>query len=102
MQTTRLTGGYDFLLSNTFLKIGQITSAIILFFQIRTISVRFTFLINAYTEFIKTCGTDFHHEGHQGLGATLTKTLPEDSVGIAEILKSRDYLFDVAGNIIIP
>ena len=57
---------------------------------------------NEHTKFIKTCGTDFHHEGHQGLGATLTKTLPEDSVGVAEILKSRDYLFDVAGSIIIP
>ena len=55
-----------------------------------------------YPHFIKTCGTDFHHEGHQGLGATLTKTLPEDSIGIAEILKSGDYLFNVAESIIIP
>ena len=57
---------------------------------------------NAYPHFIKTCGTDFHHETHQGLGATLTKTLPEDSIGIAEILKSGDYLFNVAESIIIP
>lgn len=55
-----------------------------------------------HSNFIKTCGTDFHHEGHQGLGATLIKELPEDSFGIAEILKSGDYLFNVAGSIIIP
>lgn len=57
---------------------------------------------NKYPHFIKTCGTDFHHENHQGLGAILTKTLPEDSYGIADILKSGDYLFNIAGNIVIP
>ena len=55
-----------------------------------------------HPHFIKTCGTDFHHEGHQGLGSILVKELPEDSFGIAEILKSGDYLFNVAGSIIIP
>ena len=55
-----------------------------------------------YPHFIKTCGTDFHHEGHQGLGATLTKTLPDNSIGLAEILKSGDYLFNIAGSIVIP
>ncbi len=57
---------------------------------------------NKHPHFIKTCGTDFHHEGHQGLGATLIKTLPEDSFEIAEILKSGDYLFNIAGSIVIP
>lgn len=57
---------------------------------------------NEHPHFIKTCGTDFHHDGHQGLGATLTKTLPENSYGVAEILKSKDYLFNLAGSIIIP
>lgn len=57
---------------------------------------------NKYPHFIKTCGTDFHHEGHQGSGAILSKTLPNDSLEIAQLLKSGDYLFDVAGNIIIP
>ncbi len=51
---------------------------------------------------LKTCGTDFHHEGHQGLGATRVKALPENSVELAQVLKSRDYLFDVMGSIIIP
>lgn len=55
-----------------------------------------------HPHFIKTCGTDFHHEGHQGLGGILTKTLPKDSFEFAEILKSRDYLLDISGNIIIP
>ncbi len=52
--------------------------------------------------FIKTCGSDFHEEGNQGLGAMRMKTLPEDSFGIAEILKSGDYLFDLSGSIILP
>ncbi len=57
---------------------------------------------NEHPHFIKTCGTDFHHEGHQGCGAILSKTLPEDSHGIAKLLKSGDYLFEVAGNIVLP
>ena len=57
---------------------------------------------NKYPDFIKTCGSDFHHEGHQGLGAIMTKTLPDDSLGLAQILKSRDYLFNVSGDIVIP
>ncbi len=57
---------------------------------------------NAYPNFIKTCGTDFHHEGHQGLGATRMKELPQDSFGIAQVLKSGEYLFDLAGSIVIP
>ncbi len=57
---------------------------------------------NEHPHFIKTCGTDFHHEGHQGLGATLIKTLPEDSFGLAQILKSKDYIFNISGSIVIP
>lgn len=55
-----------------------------------------------HPHFIKTCGTDFHHEGHQGLGGILTKTLPKDSFEFAKILKSRDYLFNISGNTVIP
>lgn len=51
---------------------------------------------------ITTCGTDFHHEGHQGLGGILTKTLPKDSLELAAILRSHDYLFHVAGAVVIP
>lgn len=51
---------------------------------------------------ITTVGTDYHHPGHEGLTALRTKTCPEDSVGLAHILRSRDYLFDIAGAIVVP
>lgn len=51
---------------------------------------------------LTTCGSDFHNEGYQGLGGILTKTLPNNSFELAELLKSRDYLFNVAGSIVIP
>lgn len=57
---------------------------------------------NRYPHFIKTCGTDFHHAGHEGLGATRLKVLPENSVELAKILKSKDYIFDIAGSIVLP
>lgn len=49
---------------------------------------------------LATCGTDFHHRGHEGLGLMLTKTLPTDSYELAELLRTRDYLFDVGGYIV--
>lgn len=51
---------------------------------------------------ITTCGTDFHHKGHQGLGGILSKTLPKDTHELAALLRSRDYLFNLAGSIAIP
>ena len=54
---------------------------------------------------IKIIGSDFHHKcvNHEGVGALRTKVLPEDSYELAEILKSGDYIFDIADNeIIIP
>ena len=56
----------------------------------------------AHPHLITTCGTDFHHENHQGLGGILTKTLPRDSFELAELLESKDFLFSVAGNVVIP
>lgn len=55
-----------------------------------------------HPHFITTCGTDFHYDTHQGLGGILSKTLPKDSVELAALLKSRDYLFNVGGSIVIP
>lgn len=58
---------------------------------------------NNYT--IVTAGSDFHHPGrkHEGVTAILTKTLPEDSFGLADILRSGDYLLEAGRNhIIIP
>ncbi len=49
---------------------------------------------------IVTCGTDFHHPGHQGQIALLTKEPVVDSLQLAKVLKSRDYLFMTGGHII--
>ena len=47
---------------------------------------------------IKIAGSDCHRLGDQGLAALRTKEMPQDSFGIAEILKSGDYVFEIAGN----
>lgn len=49
---------------------------------------------------IPTCGTDYHHPTHEGLGMTRFKTLPQNSHDIAALLRSRDYLFDISGFIV--
>lgn len=54
---------------------------------------------------VVTAGSDFHHpnQGHEGLAALLTSHLPEDSFGISRILRSGDYLLELAGErIILP
>ncbi len=51
---------------------------------------------------IVTCGTDFHHPGHQGQIALLTKTPLTNSMEVAKVLKSRDYLFMTGESIILP
>ena len=51
---------------------------------------------------IETCGTDYHHPGHQGLGLTLTKTLPSDTFELAALLHSGDFLFEIGGDVVIP
>ncbi len=47
---------------------------------------------------LKTGGTDFHHETHQGMCATLFKERIKDSFRLAEVLKSKDYILDIWGN----
>ena len=47
-------------------------------------------------------GTDFHHPGHQGLSATLTRFVPKTGADIVSILRSGDYLSEVGGSIIVP
>ena len=52
-----------------------------------------------------TAGSDFHHKDrkHEGVAALRTKYLPEDSFGLASLLKAGDYLFEAGrNNIIIP
>lgn len=50
-------------------------------------------------------GSDFHHpnQNHEGVSALRGAYLPEDSFGLALLLKSGDYLLEVGrNNIIIP
>ncbi len=49
-----------------------------------------------------TCGTDYHHFGHEGLCGILTKEPITDSYQLAEILKKKDYLIDISGYKVIP
>lgn len=51
---------------------------------------------------IRTVGTDFHHLGHEGLSALLTKAEVKTSADIVEVLRSGDYLFEIGGSIVIP
>ncbi|MDO4618762.1 MAG: PHP domain-containing protein [Clostridia bacterium] len=51
---------------------------------------------------IITAGSDFHHFGTEAMIATLTKELPEDSFHLAQILKTKDYIFKTGDGIIVP
>lgn len=52
---------------------------------------------------VTTAGTDFHNPGRDGLSALLCRELPSGSFALASILKSGDYLLEIAkNNIIIP
>ena len=52
--------------------------------------------------YLTICGTDYHHETHEGMCAILAKELPDDENGLCRLLKSGDYLFEINGNVIIP
>lgn len=47
-------------------------------------------------------GSDFHHLGHEGVSALLTKTELRTSGDIVNVLRNGDYLFRVGGAIVIP
>ena len=47
-------------------------------------------------------GTDYHHPGHQGMCLMRTKTPMRDSFDVAETIKSRQFLFDLSGHLVIP
>ncbi len=49
-----------------------------------------------------TCGSDCHHFGTEGCIALLSKENPKDSFELAELIKSRKYLFGLSGSIILP
>lgn len=52
---------------------------------------------------IITGGSDFHHPNlkHEGLSAMRTRCLPEDSFGLAEILKEKDYILELGRGILV-
>lgn len=50
---------------------------------------------------IETAGTDFHHLGHEGMTALLTKREMKSSHDIVEVLKSGDYLLGIGGSILL-
>lgn len=52
---------------------------------------------------LTTAGTDFHHpgRGHEGLSAVRTKTLPENSYALAQILRSGDYIMEIGTSAIV-
>ena len=49
---------------------------------------------------IATCGSDFHHLGHECLCGILTKKLLKDSYDVANVLKTGDYHM-IIGNYIV-
>ena len=51
---------------------------------------------------IVTAGSDTHYHEADDLVCLRAKTLPEDSFALAEILKSRDYLFQMGSSVILP
>ncbi len=51
---------------------------------------------------IITGGTDFHHEGHQGMCAMCTSKKIKSSIDLAALINSGNYIFDIWGNKIIP
>lgn len=53
---------------------------------------------------VVTAGSDYHHKDrdHEGVSAIRCKYLPDDGFGLAEILKSGDYLMEIGGQIILP
>ncbi|MBE6611284.1 MAG: PHP domain-containing protein [Ruminococcaceae bacterium] len=51
---------------------------------------------------ILTIGTDLHDPGHEGLCATRTKTLPETTAELIALLRSQDYLMEIAGCPLLP
>lgn len=51
---------------------------------------------------VVTIGTDLHHDGHEGICATRTKTLPKNETELVTLLRSQDYLFEISGCFMKP
>jgi hypothetical protein len=50
---------------------------------------------------IATAGTDYHHRRQEGLGITLSASLPSDSYELAALLKSRNFKMEIGGYILV-
>ena len=53
-------------------------------------------------DYLVSCGTDFHHPGHEGQIALRTTEEVKNSYDLARIIKSRDYLFSTGNCLILP
>ena len=51
---------------------------------------------------IPTAGTDFHHLGHEGMAALLTQTELKTTHDIVNVLRSREYIFEIGDSILLP
>jgi len=47
-------------------------------------------------------GTDYHHPNHQGMCMLRTDFPLKDSFDVAKAIKSKYFLFDVSGHLVIP
>ena len=47
-------------------------------------------------------GTDYHHPGHHAMCLMRTNERVHDSYDIARILKTKEFLFDLSGALVIP
>lgn len=56
----------------------------------------------AENDLLVTAGSDYHDPGRHALVLMRTKHELRDSFDVADAIKSRDVLFDMSGNIIIP
>ncbi len=48
-----------------------------------------------------TAGTDFHHRRHNNICATRMAKIPTNVSELVEIYKSRDFIFEIAGKIVL-
>lgn len=53
-------------------------------------------------DYVISCGTDFHHPGHEGQIALCSAEQIKTSRDAARIIKSRDYIFSVGDCLILP
>ena len=47
-------------------------------------------------------GTDYHHPGHHGMCLLRTEAPMKDSYDVASTLKSKNFLFDISGHLVVP